>query len=89
MAERQKPQPKIVEVAAKAVKRPETVTLREIKSMGARILDDQKNDPVKHKPVAKPPARRAGSLIDSPISRFLPVNRPMNWPTAHPGRRKK
>jgi hypothetical protein len=49
MAEKQKPIPKIVKVAAKAMHHPEKVTLPEIKSMGARILDDQKNDPEPHK----------------------------------------
>jgi hypothetical protein len=87
MAEKQKPQPKIVTVAAKAIKHPETVTLAEIKSMGARILDDQKNDPQPHKPV--PPKRTIGSRIDSPLTKFLPPSKPRNWPSANPARRKK
>jgi hypothetical protein len=49
MAEKQKPYPRIVTVAAKAMKNPRTVTPRDIKRMAARILDDQKNDPVPHK----------------------------------------
>jgi hypothetical protein len=48
MAEKQKPDPAIVKVAAKAMKHPETVTLKEITEMGARLLDDQKNDPEPH-----------------------------------------
>ena len=48
--EKQKPQPDIVKVASKAMKHPETVTQAEVRRMGARILDDQKNDPDPHKP---------------------------------------
>jgi hypothetical protein len=53
MAEKQKPNPRIVTVAAKAMKHPETVTQKEIKRMAARILDDQKNDPEQHKPARR------------------------------------
>lgn len=53
MAEKQKPMPRIVTVAAKAVKHPETVTQREIKRMAGRILDDQRNDPKPHKPTRR------------------------------------
>ncbi len=49
MAEKQKPQPRIVTVAAKAMNNPKTVTQKEIKRMAARILDDQRNDPKPHK----------------------------------------
>jgi hypothetical protein len=49
MAEKQKPQPAIVKVAAKAMTNPQSVTPAEIKRMAARILDDQKNDPEPHK----------------------------------------
>lgn len=49
MAEKQKPNPRIVTVAAKAMKHPEDVTQKEIRRMAARILDDQKNDPEPHK----------------------------------------
>jgi hypothetical protein len=55
MAEKQKPQPAIVKVAAKAMTNPESVTPAEIKKMAARILDDQKNDPQPHK---KAPAKK-------------------------------
>lgn len=53
MAEKQKPIPKIVKIAAKAIKDPAAATKTEIKSMAARILDDQKNDPRPHKVVKK------------------------------------
>jgi len=49
MAEKQKPEPAIVKVAAKALKQPEAVTPAEIRKMAARILDDQKNDPEPHR----------------------------------------
>ena len=49
MAEKQKPQPEIVKIAAQAMKHPGEVTLPQIKKMAARILDDQKNDPEPHK----------------------------------------
>jgi hypothetical protein len=49
MAERQRPQPRIVTVAAKAMNNPKTVTQKDIKRMAARILDDQRNDPNPHK----------------------------------------
>ena len=35
------------------MKHPETVTQREITRMGARIMDDQRNDPDPHKPAKK------------------------------------
>jgi len=56
VGEKQKPIPKIVEVAAKAMKKPETVTNAEIKSMAARILDDERNAPRPHKPKAGKPS---------------------------------
>jgi len=49
MAEKQRPKPAIVQVAARALKNPETATKAEIKEMAARILADQKNDPEPHK----------------------------------------
>jgi hypothetical protein len=49
MAEKQKPQPRIVTVAARAMNNPKAVTQKDIKRMAARILDDQKNDPSPHK----------------------------------------
>ena len=58
MPEKQKPQPSIVKVAAKVIKKPETATKQEIKRIAARILDDQKNDPKSHKPT-RPRTRRS------------------------------
>lgn len=52
MAEKQRPNPRIVTVAAKAMKHPEDVTRKEIKRMAARILDDQRNDPQPTKSLA-------------------------------------
>jgi hypothetical protein len=49
MAEKQRPSPRIVTVAAKAMKHPEDVTQKEIRRMAARILDDQRNDPQPHR----------------------------------------
>jgi hypothetical protein len=48
MAEKQKPNPKIVRKAARALKNPKSSAF--VKSASARILDDQKNDPDPHKP---------------------------------------
>ena len=57
MAEKQKPIPSIVKRAATLLSKPELATKKDIKSMSARILDDQRNDPEKHKPVTTKPAR--------------------------------
>ncbi len=56
MSEKQKPQPNIVEIAARMLRDPKSVRLTpELKRrIGARILDDQKNDPQKHKATPKP-----------------------------------
>jgi hypothetical protein len=53
MAEKQKPTPAIVKKAAHLMKHPELATKADIKSMAARIMDDQKNDPEPHKPKGK------------------------------------
>jgi hypothetical protein len=53
MAEKQKPIPGIVKKAAHFMKHPEDATKRDIKSMAARLMDDQKNDPQPHKPTKK------------------------------------
>ncbi len=53
MAEKEKPMPAIVKKAAILIKHPETATKNDIKSMAARILDDQKNDPEPHRPTRK------------------------------------
>jgi hypothetical protein len=61
MAEKQKPQPRIVTVAAKAMNNPKTVTQKDIKRMAARILDDQRNDPYPHGRTPKPRGGSRGS----------------------------
>jgi hypothetical protein len=53
MAEKQKPIPAIVKKAATLIKHPETATKADVKSMAARILDDQKNDPEPHRPTRR------------------------------------
>jgi len=53
MAEKQKPTPTIVKKAAHFMKHPEDATKRDIKSMAARLMDDQKNDPQPHRPAKK------------------------------------
>jgi hypothetical protein len=49
MAEKQKPKVDIVHKAAHFMKHPEDATHADIKSMAARLLDDQRNDPQAHK----------------------------------------
>lgn len=61
MAEKQKPELRIVKVAARALKHPETVTKRDIESMAGRILDDQKNDPERHHARGRRPTPRGRS----------------------------
>jgi hypothetical protein len=51
MAEKQKPIPAIVKKAAEFLHHPEKATKADVKSMAARILDDQKNDPEPHRPI--------------------------------------
>jgi hypothetical protein len=53
VAEKQKPIPAIVKKAAHFMKHPEDATKRDVKSMAARLLDDQKNDPQPHRPAKK------------------------------------
>jgi hypothetical protein len=53
MAEKQKPKADIVHKAAQFLTHPEKATPADIKSMAARILDDQKNDPEAHKAKGK------------------------------------
>jgi hypothetical protein len=74
MSEKQRPQPKIVAVAAKAMNDPKSVTPAQIKSMAARILDDQRNDPQKHKPVPKP--RSAPKTAAKPTPKAAPKSTP-------------
>lgn len=53
MAEKQKPDPYIVHVAARILRDPQTATRDEAVRMAARILDDQRNDPEPHKPKSR------------------------------------
>jgi len=53
LAEKQKPIPGIVKKASHFMKHPEDATKADIRSMAARLLDDQKNDPEPHKPARK------------------------------------
>jgi hypothetical protein len=53
MAEKQRPIPAVVKRAAKILRDPSIATPRDAQRMAGRILDDQKNDPQKHKPVKK------------------------------------
>jgi hypothetical protein len=52
MPEKQKPTSEIVKKAAHFLKHPEEATLTDIKSMAARLMDDQRNDPVAHRAAA-------------------------------------
>jgi hypothetical protein len=49
MSEKQKPDPEIVHIAARILQNPASATQQDARRMAARILDDQKNDPEKHK----------------------------------------
>jgi len=53
LAEKQKPIPTIVKKASHFMKHPEDATKADIKSMAARLMDDQKNDPEPHKPAKR------------------------------------
>ncbi len=48
MSEKHKPQEDIVHKAATFMTHPEKATLEDIKRMAARLLDDQRNDPLRH-----------------------------------------
>lgn len=61
MAEHQKPQEDIVKVAGRAMTHPEKISHEDIKRMGARILDDQRNDPDPNK---KSMARKVIELLE-------------------------
>jgi hypothetical protein len=53
MAEKHKPQEDIVHKAAAFMTHPEKATPEDIRRMAARILDDQRNDPMKQAEKAK------------------------------------
>ncbi|MGO9602522.1 MAG: hypothetical protein ACLQAT_03800 [Candidatus Binataceae bacterium] len=64
MAEKQKPFPDVVKVAARILKHPETATRQDAQRMAARIMDDEKNDPEPHKQVGRKlnPRNRAAEI---------------------------
>jgi len=49
MAEKEKPTGKLASAAAKALHDPRTATPAIIRSLAARVLDSEKNDPQPHK----------------------------------------
>jgi hypothetical protein len=53
MAEKHKPQEDIVHKAATFMTHPEKATHEDVKRMAASLLDDQRNDPMKHAEKAK------------------------------------
>jgi hypothetical protein len=50
MARKQKPEPDLVEKAARALSDPKKASLKTIRRMAAVILDDQEFDPQPHRP---------------------------------------
>lgn len=52
MAEKQKPTDTLAKIASRAM-RDEKLTKAEIRKLGARVLDDRRNDPEPHKPTKK------------------------------------
>ncbi len=68
MPEKQKPTSEIVKKAAHFLKHPEDATLTDIKSMAARLMDDQRNDPVAHRATAiKPKMKIAAPRADKSV----------------------
>ncbi len=65
MSEKQKPTPEIVKKAAHFLKHPEDATPADIKSMAARLMDDQRNDTTAHKAVAAKPKIK---IVAAPIA---------------------
>jgi hypothetical protein len=68
MPEKQKPTPQIVKKAAHFLKHPEEATLADIKSMAARLMDDQRNDTTPHNPATaiKPKVKTAAAPPSAP-----------------------
>jgi hypothetical protein len=66
MPEKQKPMSEIVKKAAHFLKHPEEATLNDIKSMAARLMDDQRNDPMAHKGAAIKPKVAAPAPAKAP-----------------------
>ncbi len=65
MPEKQKPIPEIVKKASHFLKHPEEATLADIKSMAARLMDDQRNDATPHKAVAAKPKIK---IVAAPVA---------------------
>jgi hypothetical protein len=53
MARKQKPEPDLVEKAAKALRNPKAASLKTIQRMAAVLLDDEQYDPEPHRLRAK------------------------------------
>ncbi len=77
MPEKQKPASDIVKKAAHFLKHPEDASLTDIKSMAARLMDDQRNDPLAHRPAAIKPkmkiAAAAPTKISAPVKAKAPA----------------
>jgi uncharacterized protein YnzC (UPF0291/DUF896 family) len=72
LSEKQKPAQEIVKKAAHFLKHPEAATLADIKSMAARLMDDQRNDATPHKVAAiKPKAKIAAA--PAPVAAPVPA----------------
>ncbi len=78
MPEKQKPASDIVKKAAHFLKHPEDANLSDIKSMAARLMDDQKNDPEAHRPAAAKPkiAASAPAKTSAPTQAPAPAKSP-------------
>ncbi|WP_020175846.1 hypothetical protein [Methyloferula stellata] len=74
MPEKQKPTSEIVKKAAHFLKHPEAATLTDIKSMAARLMDDQRNDPMAHKATAIKPKMKIAA--PAPTKASAPVKEP-------------
>jgi hypothetical protein len=68
MPEKQKPIPEIVKKASHFLKHPEEATLADIKSMAARLMDDQRNDTTPHKPTAAVKAKMKMAVAPAPAA---------------------
>jgi hypothetical protein len=53
MARKQRPEPDLVEKAARALRNPKTASLKTIRRMAGVLLDDQQYDPQPHRPRLK------------------------------------
>ncbi len=65
MAEKQKPDPSVVQVAARILKNPRTATIVDAQRMAARILDDQKERPSAASPEPDSVCDAQGAVIAS------------------------